>query len=121
MFGLFRSRPKFNGTVDTKLNNEYQINTRREPFPGPMAFLKILDVAWGADMNEDEAAMYVATLFFVGVLRSGDEEGAEALLDRLNQVGDFGVSHGMIAKHKHEKFRAAIDAAIDEHFSKPTR
>lgn len=121
MFSFFRSRPKFNGAVDTKLNNEYQINTRREPFPGPLAFLKLLDVAWGADMNEDEAAMYVATLFFVGILRSGDEAGAEALLDRLNQVGDFGVAHGMIARFRHEKFRAAIDAAIDEHFSKQSK
>lgn len=28
MFGLFKNRKQYNGTVDTKLNNEYQIQTR---------------------------------------------------------------------------------------------
>jgi hypothetical protein len=115
MFGLFKSRPKYNGTVDTKLNNEYQIDTRGKAFPGPASYLKILDLAWQTGMNEDEAAMYVATLYFCGIMKAGLEDEAARILERLNSVGDFGLSKGMIDGQRHAKFIATIKEAIVEY------
>ena len=115
MFGLFKSRPKYNGSVDTKLNNEYQIDTRGKAFPGPAAYLKILDLAWQTGMNEDEAAMYVATLYFCGIMKAGLEDEAAHILERLNSVGEFGLSKGMIDGQRHAKFIATIKEAIIEH------
>jgi len=118
MFGLFGNRKKYNGTVDTKLNNEYQINTQKEPFPGPLAFLKLLDAAWAANMNEDEAAMYVASLYFCGLLKAGHEQSAENLYDRIHHVGEFGLSKGMISRERYEGLFEAINKAIEEHLSR---
>lgn len=114
MFGLFRSRPKFNGAVDTKLNNEYQINTRREPFPGPAAYLKLLDAAWSAKMTEDEASMYVASLFFCGLLKAGYDDAAKSLFERIMSVGEFGLSHGLISQTTHQRLVVAMLEAIEE-------
>jgi hypothetical protein len=46
--GIFANkRKKYNGTVDTKLKNEYQIATRDNPsFPGALAYLGLIDNAW---------------------------------------------------------------------------
>jgi hypothetical protein len=66
MFGSGR-RKRYNGAVDVKLNNEYQINTQNSPgFPGALAYLR-LDNAWNGKMSEDEAALYIATLYCCGL------------------------------------------------------
>lgn len=112
MFGLFKNRKKYNGTVDTKLNNEYQILTRdNELFPGLMAYLQLIDNAWAASMTEDEAAMYIATLYYCGLVQSGHNAEARAVGFRLNSVGQFGVNNGSISQDKALKFLAAIQSA----------
>jgi hypothetical protein len=113
MFGLFRNREKYNGTVDTKLNNEYQIQTRNNPrFPGLVVYLDLIDKAWQVSMNEDEAAMYIATLYFCGIVKAGYEREAAALQGRLITVAEFCVPRGMVSEERFSKFAAAIrDAA----------
>lgn len=112
MFGLFRNRKKYNGTVDTKLNNEYQIPTRdNERFPGLMGYLQLIDNAWAASMTEDEAAMYIATLYYCGLVENGHQMEARAVVGRINSVGQFGVSNGSISMDRATKLLAAIQLA----------
>lgn len=112
MFGLFKNRKKFNGDVDAKLNNEYQIETRdNELFPGLTAYLKLLDAAWDAQMNEDEAAMYLASLYAAGLKKHGFYDVAWPVVDRLTAVGKFGVSRGLIRAELANKFLSAVESA----------
>ena len=87
MFGLFKNKRKqFNGLVDTKLNNDYQIQTRdNSKFPGVIAYLEFLDIAVSARMNETEAAMYIATMYFYGLCKHGHAQEARRLIP-LTQV-----------------------------------
>lgn len=112
MFGLFKNRKKYNGAVDTKLNNEYQIQTRdNEYFPGMLAYLKLIDGAWDSNMSEDEAAMYIASLYVAGLKKHGFHEVALPVLERLMSVGQFGVNHGTIRFELAHRFLSAVDAA----------
>ena len=112
MFGIFKNRKKFNGSVDAKLNNEYQIETRDNSFfPGLTAYLQLLDTAWEAQMNEDEAAMYLASLYAAGLKKHGFYDVAWPVVDRLTAVGKFGVSRGMIRPELADKFMSAVESA----------
>ena len=111
MFG-FGGRKKYNGVVDTKLNNEYQIATRNNPgFPGILAYLQLIDCAWSAKMSEDEGALYIATLYYSGTLKQGLHTEASALLSRIRSVVQFGLSKGMISQTQWDKCSSAIDLA----------
>lgn len=112
MFGLFKNRKRYNGTVDTKLNNEYQIQTRDNGFfPEVMGYLQLIDNAWEAKMSEDEAAMYIASLYVAGLRKHGFHAVALPVLERLMAVGQFGVTHGTIRSDMAHRFLAAVDAA----------
>lgn len=64
MFGL-GGRRKYNGAIDQRLNNEYQIQTQgNRNFGGPFFYLELIDNAWQAKMTEDEGALYIATLYY---------------------------------------------------------
>lgn len=108
MFG-FGKRKKFNGIIDTKLNNEYQIETRgNEKFPGLTAYLELIDNAWNGDMSEDEGALYIAVLYYCGLLKAGHTQEAESLLSRIHSIADFGVRRQMISQARWDKFHGAI-------------
>lgn len=112
MFGIFKNRKKYNGAVDAKLNNEYQIETRGNNFfPSLDSYLKLLDTAWDAQMNEDEGAMYLASLYAAGLKKHGFYDVAWPVVERLTAVGKFGVSHGMIRIDLADKFMAAVESA----------
>lgn len=116
MFGL-GGRKKYNGAIDTKLNNEYQISTEGNPnFPAALAYLDIIDHAWNGKMTEDEGALYIATLYYCGLVRHGLRDEAQGLRPRIIRVADFGVRKGMIAEGRWRKFEKAIedaDAGVD--------
>lgn len=115
MFGLFRSQPKFNGTVDTKLNNEYQIHTKQDNrFPDPALYLRLLNDMWQLKASEDEAAMYIAALFYRGLLKAGYRDEALLLQARIIEVGVFGVEHGMISRARFEQIASEIRTATDD-------
>lgn len=111
MFGL-GGRKKFNGAIDTKLNNEYQIATRNNHnFPGALAYLELIDNAWNAKMSEDEGALYIATLYYCGLLQNGLQEKAAQLFARIQSVVEFGVPRGMISPLRWSKFSETIQQA----------
>lgn len=112
MFGIFKNRKKYNGTIDAKVNNEYQIKTRDNPlFPSVMGYLELIDNAWKTNMTEDEAAMYIATLYYCGLRKNGHHQEANVLTDRISSVGQFGVQHGTISMERAAKLLAAIEGA----------
>ncbi len=114
MFG-FGNRKKYNGAVDVKLNNEYQIPTRDNPsFPGMLAYLELIDNAWNAKMSEDEGALYIATLYYCGILKHGLHAEAYALHSRIQSIVSFGLPKGMISQTRWEKFSGAIQQANRE-------
>lgn len=116
MFGLFKSRKRFNGDVDTKVNNEYDIRTRENPnFPGIDRYLQILDEAWNNKFTEDEAAMFVATLYYSGLVKAGKHDLAEQLRQRLATVPKFGIEKGTISIHRLTAFLAHIEGAQLRH------
>ena len=120
MFWLFKNRKQYNGTVDTKLNNEYQIQTRENDlFPGINAYLKLLDNAWAAQMNEDEAAMYVASLYAAGLKQHGFYDVAWPVVDRMIAVGKFGAERGMIRVELADRFMNAVESARPAPAPKP--
>jgi hypothetical protein len=99
MFGLGRKRKLYNGAVDTKLNNEYQIATRdNSKFPGSLYYLQLIDNAWGANMSEDEAALYIATLYYDGIVKQGHLTEASALHGRIQSIVKFGRAKGLISE-----------------------
>jgi len=111
-FGKKENRKQFNGTVDTKMNIEYQIQTKdNERFPGILAYLEYLDIAWKAKMNDDEAAMYMATLYYCGLIKNGYTDEAEPLGKRVQNIADFCVPKGMISEERWSKFSGAIASA----------
>lgn len=115
MFGLFKSRPKFNGTVDTKLNNEYSIRTKQDNrFPGPAGYIRLLEDMWRLKTTEEEAAMYIAALFYRGILKTGYKEEALLLQKRIAEVGIFGVEHGLITRSRFDQITSEVRAATDE-------
>lgn len=111
MFG-FGNRKKYNGAVDSKLNNEYQIATRDNPnFPGMLAYLDLIDNAWNVKMSQDEGALYIATLYYCGLLKHELYTEANALHSRIQSIGTFGLSKGIISQARWTKFSDAIQQA----------
>jgi hypothetical protein len=111
MFGFGR-RKKYNGVVDTKLNNEYQIQTRENSnFPGILAYLGLIDNAWNWKLSEDEGALYIATLYYCGILKDGQFEEATALLPRIIAIVRLGLSKGMISSERWGKILVGINKA----------
>lgn len=91
MFGL-RNRKKYNGTVDTKLNNEYGIRTQGNPnFPGALAYLRMIDTPFNSGYTEDECALQIATLYLCGTMKHGLHDEGRQIEARLNQVVQFGI------------------------------
>ncbi|KAF1723123.1 hypothetical protein [Pseudoxanthomonas wuyuanensis] len=114
MFG-FRDRKEYNGAVDAKLNNEYQIATRDNPsFPGMLAYLELIDNAWKTKMSEDEGALYIATLYYCGILKLGLRAEASPLHSRIQSIVSFGLPKGMISQARWSKFSTAIQQANQE-------
>ncbi|MFZ1642560.1 MAG: hypothetical protein WAV07_14245 [Candidatus Contendobacter sp.] len=111
MFG-FKNRKQYNGTVDTKLNDDYGIATRDNPkFPGVLAYLKMIDEAWAAKFTEEEAAMFIATLYYSGLKREGYHAEARALGLRLSSTGQADFAAGRISTHRLAAFMAAVEKA----------
>lgn len=114
MFG-FGNRKKYNGAVDIKLNNEYQIPTRDNPsFPGMGAYLKLIDNAWNTKMTEDEGALYIATLYYCGILKHGLHDEASTLHSRIQSIVSFGLPKGIISQARWAKFSGAIQQVNQE-------
>lgn len=105
----FNKRKQYNGAVDTKLNNEYQIATHDDPnFSGVFAYLNLVDNAWYSNFSADECAMYIAILYYGGMLEKGRHADAARLLERVNAIANFNVPKGLISQEQWKKFVAGI-------------
>ena len=111
MFG-FRNRKKYNGSVDEKLNSIYKIATRDNPkFPGLIKYLGMIDEAWNAKFTEEEACMFIATLYYSGLKREGHEEDARALAKKISEIGQSDFSAGKLGMQRLTAFLAHIEKA----------
>jgi hypothetical protein len=114
MFG-FRNRKRFNGKVDEKLNKEYRISTQQNPkFPGVIAYLGMIDEAWNAKFTEEEAAMFIATLYYSGLKREGHDTEARELAKTLASTGQAEFGAGRIGMQRLATFMAHIERANAE-------
>jgi hypothetical protein len=108
MLGIGK-RKKYNGAIDTKLNNEYQIQTKGNLlFPNVGAYLDLIDNAWKTNMSVDDGVLYIATLYYCGLVRQEHNEEAKDLLQRINSIVEFGLPKGIISEEKWSKFSKAI-------------
>jgi len=112
MLGFGNSRKKYNGAVDQKLNNAYQILTRGNPlFPGALAYLELIDNAWNSKMTEDEGALYIAMLYYCGLIKGGFNADASSLLSRIESVVDYCLPRNLISQARWAVFKQEIDKA----------
>jgi hypothetical protein len=111
MFG-FRNRKKYNGAVDTKLTDGYGIQTRENPkFPGMLAYMSMIDQAWDSKFTEEEAAMFIATLYYSGLVREKLKEEARQLISRVATTSQQDFTSGKISMQRLAVFMAAIEKA----------
>ena len=109
MFG-FRNRKKYNGSVDTKLNNEYGIQTQgNSNFPGAIAYLGLIDAPFNNGVTEDECALQIATLYLCGTFKHNLHGESKAIEARMKQVVPFGIKTKQIRNEIWEKCNAMIE------------
>lgn len=111
MFGL-GNRRKYNENIDLKLNNEYGISTKDNSyFPGVLPYLEIIDQMRDEGYTEEEAAMFIASLYYSHLMRDGNAAEANALSSRftLASATDFGA--GKISMQRLATFMAVIEKA----------
>ncbi|HHH9441318.1 TPA: hypothetical protein ACP32N_003256 [Pseudomonas aeruginosa] len=111
MFG-FGNRKKYNGSVDTKLNREYQISTRGNPrFPSFSQYLEILEKTFNSGLSEDDAALYIAILYYAVMLEGHMHEEADIVLSRIKNVGAYNMKIGVISQERWDRFYTYIEEA----------
>lgn len=111
MFG-FGKRKKYNASVDVKINNEYYIKTKgNDKFPGVLFYLELIDDAWKAKMTEDEASLYIATIYYCGLLEKGFKDESAHLYKRINEVVGYKLEKGIIRSKIWDEFHDIIKKA----------
>ena len=65
-------------------------------------------------MTEDEASLYIATLYYCGIVKHGLYSEASALQLRIQSIVSFGLPRGLISQARWAKFSAAIQQANQE-------
>lgn len=111
MFG-FRNRRNYNSSVDNKLTDQYNIETKNNPkFPGAIKYLGLIDEAWNAKFTEEEAAMFIATLYYSGLKREGHHSEAQILARTLSITGQADFATGKISMQRLAAFLAHIEKA----------
>lgn len=114
MFGM-KKRKRYNAEIDVKLNNEYQIKTRGNPlFPGVLAYLALIDKAWAAKWSADEGALFIATAYCHGVFTDGNNTEGERLLERIDDVGNYGVENQTISSEIRDQFSQILSRWLKE-------
>lgn len=111
MFG--RKRKRFNGDVDQKIVCDYGIQTRGNPdWPGPLAYLEFLDTPWRNNWNADEAALFMAMNFYLGLVDAGRYDEAATVHDKIRAVAEANVSAGQVGQAKWEHFQAVASRKL---------
>ena len=85
------------------------------------AYLELIDFGWNTKMSEDECALYIATLYYCGILEHGHHEEASAVLLRIKAIVQFGISKGIFPKEQWDKTSTTIKKAQDTFEIKTTK
>lgn len=111
MLGL-GNRRKYNGSVDTKLNREYQISTRGNPsFLNLSQYTDVLNKAFNLGISEDEAALYLAILYYSYQLEKSNHTEADRVLQLINSIGEYNLKIGAISRERWDDFYSYVDKA----------
>jgi hypothetical protein len=102
---LFGKRKRFNGDVDLRLREFFGIDASGG---GLLGLLSLLDTAWSARMNADEAATYVAVLTCVGHYRECEPRKGSLMLERILAYGKTRVAVGQIGRQHWDRWMLAI-------------
>jgi hypothetical protein len=73
--------------------------------------LKLIDTAWDSKFTEEEAAMYIATLYYSGLVRERYSDDARALAVRISSTGQADFGAGKISMQRLTAFMAAVEKA----------
>lgn len=114
MFFARRRRKRYNGLIDTLLNERYHIDTKSDPdFPGVMAYLELIDNGWGSKWSPEETSYYIATLLYCGLFDQGNTGKAEAVYNAMSPVVAEGIDTGCIRIDISRRFMQPIQERRD--------
>ena len=122
---MFGKRKKWNGVVAEIIENEYGIQRRVNPdYPGVIAELEHLDIAWLAKATEHEAACMMAVNLYCGLVDYGRYDDAMQFYAKMMAVAEPQVSGGLIGAVPWSRFSKAIEEskaiiASSQHTSSP--
>lgn len=109
---FFKNRQKYNGKVDGIITEGYRIATRdNDKFPGLTKYLELLDACWAERYTEQEAAMFVAALYYSGLMANGYLKEASALMKNIAAMGHAASASGEISANRMMAFMAHIEVA----------
>jgi hypothetical protein len=110
---FFNKRRRYNGAVATLLPAfGFTLDEA-----GTMKTLNVLDTAWQQKYNENEAALFVAYLFFHGVLKV-DRARADEILARIKFVEGDWSRKGIVRKELASRFSAKANEWLAESTSR---
>jgi hypothetical protein len=101
---------KWNGAVATIIENEYGIRRKGNPdYPGVLAELEHLDIAWQTKATEHEAACMMAVSLFCGYVDHGRNDEAWELFKKIMAVAKPQVAVGLIRPIPWSRYSNAIE------------
>ena len=71
----------------------------------------MIDEAWNSKFTEEEAAMFIATLYYSGLKREGHSQETRALAGHLATTGQADFAAGKIGMQRLSAFMAAVEKA----------
>jgi len=98
MFGFSKNKNIYIEKIGSKLRKEYKIDIHI--FPSAIEYSKLVETAWAAKMNEDEAVMSVAVSYFLFLCKGGSFVDASDILFRIENIAGY-VFPREIIREKH--------------------
>lgn len=119
LFGLInragKARRRYNGAVDIRLRNEYQIETNgNNHFPELTEYLNFIKLSKKNSMNADETALHIATLYYCSLLSAQMFEEASAVLLSIEALSLKHTLEGYISEQSYLKSLELISDAETE-------
>ncbi|WP_150123483.1 hypothetical protein [Halotalea alkalilenta] len=118
LMGILRDRPnltKYSKEVNFLLNRKYSITTDsriNSKFPAVLAYGELVDTARKVKMTTEECAMYIATLYLCGLIKSEGMNPHHEELYRKIKHSEEGPLLSKISKKRYSKFTKEIDKYI---------
>ena len=107
---MFGRRKRWNGNVALMIENDYQVKRRGNPdYPGIIAELEHLDIAWRTKATEHEAACMMAVNLFCGLVDHGRNDEAMEFYPKMMAVAEPHVASGLIRPVPWSRYSKAIE------------